>query len=99
MGRFLRLSSGVLRSFDEASTATIYDEVLSIGSTITTGTSITLPASGTYDSANLEVYLNGQRLAVTEDYTYVGIAPRTQIQVTFDLLSGDDIRFRVDRGI
>lgn len=98
MARFVRIVNGVPRSFDESGTPTIYDEVINVGSTITTGTSVTLPASGTYNSAELEVYLNGQRLAVTEDYTYVGSPARTQVQFTFDLLAGDKVRFRVDRG-
>lgn len=99
MGRFLRISNGAPRSFDEASSPTIYDETLNVNSTITTGTPVTLPASGTYDSAELEVYLNGQRLTVTEDYDYVGSPPRSQVTFTFDLISGDKVRFRRDRGI
>lgn len=98
MAKFLRISNGVARSFEEGASPTIYDEIYSVGSKITTGTSVTLPNSGTYDSANLEVYLNGQRLAVTEDYTYVSTPPRTQVQFTFDLLANDKVRFRVDRG-
>lgn len=99
MGRFLRISNGAPRSFDEASSPTIYDETLNVNSTITTGTPVTLPASGTYDSAELEVYLNGQRLTVTEDYGYVASPPRTQVTFTFDLINGDKVRFRRDRGI
>ena len=73
-----------------------YDAVLSVGSTITTGTSITLPASETYNSDELEVYLNGVRLESVEDYNYVASPPRTQIQMTFDLVTGDLLRFRKD---
>lgn len=98
MGSFLRLSGGVPRSFTEAGSVTIYDQVTTVASPITAGTSITLPASGTYSAAELEVWLNGQRLQVTEDYTYVGSGTRTQIQMTFDLLVNDKLRFRVDRG-
>lgn len=99
MGRFLRIINGVPRSFEESSSPAIYDETLNVVSTITTGTPVTLPVSGTYDSAELEVYLNGQRLTVIEDYGYVGTPPRTQVTFTFDLISGDKIRFRRDRGI
>jgi hypothetical protein len=98
MGRVLRIINGVARQVDESAAPTIYDEIINVGSTITAGTSVTLPASGTYNSAELEVYLNGQRLAVTEDYAYVGSPARTQVQFTFDLLAGDKVRFRVDRG-
>jgi hypothetical protein len=73
---------------------TIYDEIIAVGSTITTGTAITLPNSQTYTDVELEVYLNGQLLEDVSDYNYVGIAPRTQIQMTFDLIAGDRLRFR-----
>ena len=98
MARFLRIHNGVPRSFDETASTPIYDETYNVTSTIVSGTPVTLPASGTYDSAELLVYLNGQRLAVTDDYTYVGVPPRTQVAFTFDLLSGDKVRFRKDRG-
>lgn len=98
MGRVLRLINGVARQVDEAASPTIYDEVMAINSTITTGTPVTLPASKTYNSLELEVYFNTQRLVPTEDYNYVGAAPRTQITFTFDLLNGDNLRFRIDRG-
>ena len=97
MGKFTRIVSGVLRSFDEASSLTIYDQTYSVNSTVSTGTPITLPSSGTYTSGELEVYLNGQRLDDAVDYNYVGSPPRTQVSFTFDLLTGDEIRFRVDR--
>ena len=99
MARFLRIHNGVLRSFDETASPTIYDETYNVTSTITSGTPVTLPASGTYDSDELLVYLNGQRLAAADDYTYIGTPPRTQVAFTFDLLSGDKVRFRKDRGI
>ena len=98
MGRFLRLANGVATSFDESSTPTIYDQTFTVGSTITSGTAITLPASGQYTAAELEVYFNGQRVEITDAYNYVGSPPRTQITFTFDLVATDRIRFRVDRG-
>lgn len=98
MGRFLRLSAGQARSFDESSSPTIYDQTIAVGSTITTGTNVTLPASGTYESSELQVYLSGQRLTPVEDYNYVGAGPtRTQVTFTFDLLNGDEVRFYKDR--
>lgn len=98
MGKVLRLVNGVARHVEESAAPTIYDETLAIGSTISTGTPVTLPSSKTYDSLELEVYFNTQRLVPVVDYNYVGTAPRTQVSFTFDLLNGDSLRFRVDRG-
>lgn len=110
MGRFLRLTNGIPRGAEEAGGAgvTIYDsELLVVGANpqtgeilgpITTGTPITLPNSKTYTSEELEVYLNGQRLNDIIDYNYEGTAPRTQISFTFEIIVGDRIRFRIDRG-
>lgn len=70
-----------------------------MASPITAGTAVTLPSSQTYNSGELEVYLNGDRIEAVLDYTYVGAGPtRTQIQFTFDLVAGDRLRFRIDRG-
>ena len=98
MAKFLRLSGGVPRSFDEAGAIPIYDESFEVNATINTGSPVTLPASGTYDSDELEVYLNGQRLEQLMDYNYEGSPPRTQVSFTFDLVEGDMVRFRRDRG-
>ena len=98
MGKLLRLVNGVPRSFDEASTTPIYDQSIDIGSIVTTGTPVTLPASGTYDSQELEVYFNGQVLDDVTDYNFVGSAPRTEVAFTFQLEIGDKIRFRKIRG-
>lgn len=104
MGRFLRLSNGVPRSFDEASTLPIYDETIEIGvdtaqGGVTTGSPVTLPSSQIYEGEELEVYVNGQRADSLIDYNFVGIAPRTQVSFTFDLVDGDLIRFRRDRAL
>ena len=97
MGNFLRLVNGQPKSFAESSSTTIYDQDFDVVSPITAGTSVTLPASQTYTSGELEVYLNGQRLEAILDYAYVGSPPRTQVQFTFDLVVGDHLRFRIDR--
>ena len=109
MGNFLRLSGGVPRSFAESGALTIYDQPLTVISgapsntnqvtgPISTGVSITLPQSGTYTGAELEVRLNGQRLEALYDYNYVGTGSgKTQIQMTFNLSIGDRLDFRVDR--
>lgn len=106
MGNFLRLSAGVPRSFAE-SIITIYDQSLTvvasgaganqINGPVTAGTSVTLPGSQTYTSAELQIYLNGDRLEPVFDYTYVGSPLRTQVQFTFDLAVRDRIDFRIDR--
>jgi len=100
MGRFLRISSGVARSFDEAGSIAIYDQNSVIGGGgLTTGSPLTLPSGQTYDSSELEVYLNNVRLTPILDYNYVGGSPpRTQVEFTFDLLANEVVRFRIDRG-
>lgn len=107
MGKFLRLSDGIPRSFQESSSTAIYDETLDvvggspgageIAGPITSGTPITLPSSQEYDSEELEVYVNGQRMDSLLDYNFEGSPPRTQISFTFDIVVGDRLRFRVDR--
>lgn len=98
MSTALQLVNGVPRTFSFAGLPTIYDQTYVATGSETAGTSITLPSSGNYQASELEVYFNGQRINVTDDYTYVGSGTRTQIQMTFDLLANDKIRFRVDRG-
>jgi len=76
----------------------IYDEILTVGSTITAGTAVTLPSSGSYTTADLEIFMDGQRLTPVLDYNYVGASPpRTQVTFTFDLVAGDVVKFRKDR--
>lgn len=100
MAKFLRLNAGVLRSFDESGNTVIYDQNSTIGGGgLTTGVALTLPSSQTYNSSELEVYLNNVRLTPVLDYNYVGAsAPRTQVSFTFDLLVNEVVRFRIDRG-
>lgn len=104
---FLKLINGVPRMTLIPSTTPIYDQSLLLVSSspssgqilgpITTGTNISLPSAQTYNSSELEVYLNGDRLESVFDYNYVGAIPRTQIAFTFDLIVGDRIDFRIDR--
>lgn len=93
--RYLTMASGIPRLAVEPGGA-VYDESTAIGVTVTTGTNVTLPASGTYTSGELEIYLNGQQLEDVIDYNFVGSPPRTQVQFTFDLVAGDVLRFRKD---
>lgn len=89
--RYLALTNGVPRG---SAPATAYDASTIISGTITTGTTVTLPSSGTYDSSELQVFMNNIPLEYLSDYIYVGIVPRTGVQFTFDLIDGDDIRFK-----
>ena len=109
MTKFLTLVNGVPRMVEESGTPAIYDDFIDIvasGATppnelneasVTTGTPITLPNSGTYEGDELEVYFNGNRMEDVVDYNYEGAGTRTQISFTFDLITDDRIRFRVDR--
>lgn len=107
MANFLRLSNGLPRSFPESSSLTIYDQSLTvvasgaganqINGPVTTGSNVTLPGSQTYTAAELQIYLNGDRLEPVFDYTYVGSPLRTQVQFTFQLEVTDRLDFRIDR--
>jgi hypothetical protein len=108
MAKFTRIVNGVLRSFDESSTPTIYDEYLLVvsgspsnGNEITgpinAGVNVTLPNSGQYTGDELMVDLNGQTLENGYDFNYVGTPPRTQVAFTFQLLVGDRLYFRKHR--
>lgn len=92
MSKVIRLIGGLLKYQDIGATA--YEQTYTAIGTITAGTSITLPASGTYLSSELTVYLNGQRMSYLEDYVYVGSGTRTMIQFLFDLINGDLVIFR-----
>ncbi len=109
MAKKLALTNGLPRMVDESSAPTIYDDYLTVvasgasGSNeineadAETGDNITLPNSGSYEADELEVYLNTNRMHDVFDYNYVGSGTRTQITMTFGLVAGDVIRFRVDR--
>lgn len=98
MAKFLQLVNGVPRMVSESSSLTIYDQSVTIGAGgLATGAPLTLPNSQTYTDYELEVYFNGQRVEDSLDYNFVGVAPRTQITFTFDLVQGDIVRLRIDR--
>lgn len=102
MGTFTRLVNGVLRSFQESATATIYDQSATIGAPLTTGSPLTLPSSGSYTVSNgvtsLNVFLNGQKLIYTTDWNTNGAGPTyTAVVFTFDLLVNDIVEFRQER--
>ena len=97
MAKFITMVDGIPTLQDETIGITIYEANYNVNSTITTGTPVTLPNAGEYTGIELEVYLNGQLLEVGVDYSYIGVAPRTQISFAFDLLDGDVVKFRVDK--
>jgi hypothetical protein len=103
MSKFLRLSAGVPRSFEESSVSDIYDETLTVVESspsageitpVTAGDPITLPNGKTYEGQELQVFLNGNFLEDVIDYT---LTSSTQITLTFDLIVRDKLRFRIDR--
>jgi hypothetical protein len=63
---------------------------------VTAGTQIVLPLAQTYISVDLEIYLNGDRLNPILDYSYVGTGSRTRVALTFDLVVGDTLVFRIN---
>lgn len=90
----LSLINGIGRMITVSSLSAFYDESITYGTTVTSGSSITLPSAGQYTGADLRVFLGGQFWEVGVDYTYVGSAPRTQIQLLRDIYAGDILRFR-----
>lgn len=90
----LSLINGIGRMITVSSLSAFYDEKITYNSTVTAGSNITLPSSGQYSGTDLRVFLAGIFLEVGVDYTYVGTAPRTQIQILLDITSGDTLRFR-----
>jgi hypothetical protein len=100
MAKKLALVSGIPRMVDESASPTIYDESVTLTSNLSTGVNYTLPASGTYEGEEIEVYLDGQVLDSGSDFNFVGAGPtRTQVVFTFDLYIGDRLRFRRIRGL
>lgn len=98
MSNFLRISNGYARLLSENS-ITIYDESVILASNVTSGSNYTLPNSGSYTGEELEIMLDGQVLDSGSDYSFVGAGPtRTQVSFTFDLIIGDNLRFRKIRG-
>jgi hypothetical protein len=100
----LALVNALPRMTLESASPTIYDQNLlvvaagagagQINGPIAAGTSISLPGGQTYTGAELEVYIGPDRLRPILDYAY---ASSTQIQFTFQLTAGDNLRFRIDR--
>lgn len=103
MAYFTRIVDGVLRSFSSSggSLPDIYEETFVVPpGGITSGTPITLPNSGTYDSKELEVEFNTQPLEAGIDYDYVGSgSAKTQITLGFDVYEDERIQLRKVRDI
>jgi hypothetical protein len=97
MAKVLRIVSGIptLVTVQDPLPA-VYSQILT-GQTISSGTPVTLPASRTYNSSELGIYRNGQRLLLTTHYSYNGSVPRTQVTFTFNITSTDEILFEILR--
>jgi hypothetical protein len=105
----IELINGLPRMTAESGSPTILDSTLLVvasnagtgeilESNAEAGDYITLPDAITYVGDELEVYFNGVRMDSVLDYNFVGTGTKTQIATTFNLKSGDRLRFRVDRG-
>jgi len=108
MAKVLTGLNGKLKMVDSID-VTIFDETITVVSgtpsgdkeiqgPVSAGASITLPDSKTYEGQELEIWLNNIRLEDVLDYNFEGTIPRTQFSLTFDLVVGDKIRLRIDRG-
>ena len=105
MAKKLELVNGIPRMTEESASPVIYDETLLVVSSgagpgevdgpITAGNAVTLPSSKTYTAEELEVYLGTDRLTEVFDYNHDST---TTVTFTFEMIVGDVIRFRIDRG-
>lgn len=98
MSRAITIVAGIQRLRGVyASIPQVYDASIVVGeSGISTGTPIALPDNQTYQQLDLELMLNGSSLTPGIDWNTVGTAPRTSVAITFDLVYGDQLRFRID---
>jgi len=92
------LSEGtVIRFKIENYDVTIYNETMWIGvGGIPTGTNIALPNNRSYVGDDLKIYLNDELMVLGIDWNQTDSDPCSDIQMTFDLLEGDRLRFRID---
>lgn len=71
-----------------------YDETVDILVDASSPVTITLPNSETYEDDELWVELRGQLLRPGIDYNFLGVVPRTQIELLQDVVVGDTVRIR-----
>ena len=75
----------------------------SVNGPVTSGTPITLPSSGSYtlnanSVANVQIFLNGDRLEQTFDWVISGTGPNyTAVAFTFNLVVNDRVDFLIER--
>lgn len=75
----------------------------SINSPVTTGTAVNLPGGGSFtinsnSVPNLEIFLNGVALEYLVDWAVFATPPTyTAVAFTFNLVTGDEIVFRILR--
>ena len=98
MSRAITIVSGIPRLRGVyASTPQVYDTSIVVGGGgITAGTPIELPNNQTYTDLDLQVFLNGSAMTPVVDWGTVGGTPRSSIAMTFDLVEGDQLRYRID---
>ena len=97
MARALQLINGVPRMTLISGADAIYDETFVTTETLFPASVVTLPNSGTYEGADLEVYRNGQFLEPDVDYTYEGAGPQySQITLATTTPAGVRLRFRIE---
>jgi len=100
MGQALIATRGMPRMAEVPGSGTdgIYDETFTVTDVggLSSGSIITLPNSGQYTDKDLRVFFNGQLWEEGVDYNYVGVAPRTQIQLLRFVDQNEVLRFRVE---
>ena len=97
MAKFLKIVNGYLRPVSETNTIPIYYQTYSPGTTITAGSAVTLPASGSYVGNELQVIVNNSIQTYLLDYNFVGTGTKTQISFTYDLFNTDTVVFFIQR--
>lgn len=94
MASIAKIVNGVVRM---VTTSPQYNQTVAVPvGGYASGLTLTLPASGTYLSADLQVLLDGTLLELGQDYNYVGSGTRTQITLLVDLFEGERLMYRVD---
>ena len=106
---YIRKDNALIAEHHETPIGGIYDEDYSVVAPISSSSSITLPLNTrngndiqkyVVGSGQLEVYLNGQRIRLGEDWDETGLLGTLsgQIEILQDLVIGDVLTFRISQG-